>query len=180
MPYPFVFAKLVRPSFPAATTTVIPAAHAFSTSWQSGSIFVAFKDRTPQRKIDDLDVVDQAQLNRAINRQNDLCVVRLTVAIQNFEVEQVNAWRDTVDVVKIVRSIRIRPVPADDSRDMRAMPVVIVHTFAGYKTFRIHHIGEKVRQTYSDFVPFPIRSALTWIPLVDHRHTDPPAQLYVG
>src|ERR1700722_1726889 len=53
------------------------------------------------------------------------------------------AWRDSVNVVQIRRSGRVRPVARDHPRNVSAVAIIVVHTFVGNKALGVYNLREK-------------------------------------
>ena len=109
-------------------------------------VSITLENRAAKRKVDDFDVVNRAQLNGAFDRLNHFRVVRLAVAVQNFEADQMSAGSHAVDVVKVGRTVRIGAVPGDNARHVRAVTIIIVDAFARDKAFGVGDVREQVGQ----------------------------------
>src|ERR1019366_3916261 len=105
--------------------------------------FVALEDGPAEGEVDDLYVVSVPELDRPIDGLDHLGVCRLAVLVEDFEVDQLRTRADTVNVVEVCRSGRIRAVADDNARNVGAMAIVVVDALVRDKTFSVRYLREE-------------------------------------
>src|SRR6202035_1481760 len=120
--------------------------------------------------IQDANVVDIFELDRAFDRLNDLRIRRTAVAVQNFKTDQVGTGSDPMNVVQERRAGRVCPVSGDDAGNMRAVAVVIVHSFERDKALGVDDLREKTGEEPACTLPDEV--LINMYATVDDRHAD--------
>jgi len=126
VPHPLMPCVLFRPSFPAATTTTMPAFHACSTAWHREVQLIALVNRSAEREADHTDVVLRFEAEDLLNGRDHTTVRTVAVLAQYTKVDEVHARRNAAEGMEIDRSSRAGTVAADNARYGLAVTIMIV------------------------------------------------------
>ncbi len=92
---------------------------------------VALEDWAAQREIDHAYVVGIFECDGSLDGLDDGGVSTLAIPIEHLEVDEVYVGSSTEESAEVLVAVRGGPVPADKTRDMRAVAVLILGVVGG-------------------------------------------------